>query len=182
MNKNNLKKYAYLAGLIDGDGCIVISKSYSLSRKNPLIKYDRYIMKIEVSSSDTRMINYLVGAFGGRFGMCSRKQGLSSEPNFFWAPFAKQNKEILKKILPFIQLKREQVELAIRFCEIHKGCEWGFKTVNNGKRYTEEDNKKFGQFWLRMQELNQTKIRDISIVQPQRLSKKTAEADAIVQS
>jgi len=174
MNKNNLKKYAYLAGLIDGDGCIVISKSYTYGKNHPEIKYDKYILKIEVSSSDTRLINYLVGAFGGRFGISNRKSGFSSEPNFFWQVYAKQNKEILKKIIPFIHLKKAQAELGVRFCEIHKGWEKKWHYALNGKRYTDKEKNILNELWLQMKKLNQMKIRDLSIVHPQRLSKETA--------
>jgi len=183
MNKNNMKKYAYLAGMIDGDGCIVVSKSYTYNRGQSDKKIDKYILKVEIISSDTRLIKYLVGAFGGRYGMSNRKQGLSNEPNYFWQPYAKQHKELLKKILPFIHLKRQQVELAIRFCEVHKGYEKGWKYASNGKRYSDHEKGKLEMFWIEMKKLNQTKVRNLSIVQPQRLSKETSiKEDAIVQS
>jgi len=112
MKQTKVAKYAYAAGLIDGDGSIVACRvNRNDGRKNS------YAISVEVCMSDGRPIDFLFGTFGGSVRQRNYKNTNFKATKFsqyHWYLKASKAKAFLKKILPFLRLKRRQAELAIR--------------------------------------------------------------------
>ena len=109
MKQQQCFKYAYIAGLIDADGCIQIKRSSVRNNVNR-----EYSLTVLVNQVDGQAIDFLYGVFGGSVFMCVQN-GLGCLPVCRWQIRGKQARKMLKKILPFLKIKRNQAELGIRF-------------------------------------------------------------------
>lgn len=102
--------YAYIAGLIDGEGCIQIEKMKT-NRVSP-----QYQLKIQVNMTSLDCIKKLQGVFGGKF--YSRKREGTNYQSFNWVIFSKNCQHLLKKCLPYFQEKKQQAIAGIEFQNI----------------------------------------------------------------
>ena len=109
MNLNNTE-WAYMAGMIDGDGCI-----QAASRKDGDCQYR---VEIHVIQKDLRIIDFLYGHFEGSVGVVSRKHTSGIKHYFRWMISGPRVIEILKGCLPYLVLKKEQAELGIKLQSI----------------------------------------------------------------
>jgi len=108
----------YAAGLIDADGCITIG------RHNKTIKdsnYTDYSMVVVVNQTDGRAIDFMYGTFGGN--LYRRNSKADCRPFLYrWEMKGYKAATFLKRLIPFLRIKRDQAELAIQFQTIrHKG-------------------------------------------------------------
>lgn len=93
---------AYAAGFLDGDGHISVSKG-----TNP---------RIAISSTDFILIKWLLAHFGGKFYKAQRKRII-----YDWRISGASNKErFLLKIIPHLQMKKEQAKLALEILRLRK--------------------------------------------------------------
>lgn len=99
------KQWPFLAGIIDGDGTI--------SAKNGT----RVDLRVNVSTSDSRMLHSLTSHYGGKVYIDRGVGGFSAKrAKYKWYPSGNfRTEDILVGILPYLVLKREQASLAIRF-------------------------------------------------------------------
>ena len=129
INTNTLNrgmcKSEYLAGIIDGEGCIYIKKStYRL--RNP--KYNdcinpSYSIRLQVKMNDERVLQILKNKFGGTLYKEKRIyiSKLSIEHNiktnrlmWVWQCGDRNATKALKKLLPFLIIKKEQAKNALK--------------------------------------------------------------------
>lgn len=61
---NGAVALAYLAGVIDSDGCIAISKYYDTKKPN---RSPRYVVDLTVVNTSVRLMNWLVDNYGGSY-------------------------------------------------------------------------------------------------------------------
>jgi hypothetical protein len=109
------KHYAYLAGLIDGDGCINASVAQSGGQT-------WYRIHLSVNSVEHKVIKRLEELFGGQGHKRERghyRNGVIWE----WRLVAKQSaRQLLEETRKFLVLKKEQARLAIEFFDLPRGC------------------------------------------------------------
>lgn len=149
----------YIAGLIDGEGCIGIHK-HSDNRGKSRLHY----LYLIVSNNDPKCCKFLRGKFGG--WITKRQQKSTWNPNYKWGVRSRRAREILELVLPYLRLKQEQAVLGIEFDDAKQ-------------RYhlTDAEWQKRERYYLRMRALNQryTKPKPHHLKsQPQRLSERTA--------
>jgi len=111
MKKTDL---AYMAGVIDGEGNITLAK-----RNNGKYKAGvRYDIQIGVTNTNKWLLESFRFAFGG--SIRKKRKGFKSLPSsqdcFDWSVTNQQAFTAIKALLPYLQLKRPQAELAITFC------------------------------------------------------------------
>ncbi len=105
MKKTDL---AYIAGILDGEGCICISQS-SITGKSGR----RYFqLGVYVENTNEWLVRWLHLSFGG--GLYERKTQINT-PIWQWRISSAQASEFLELILPFLKLKKPQTEIAIQF-------------------------------------------------------------------
>jgi len=104
MRKTDL---AYVAGLIDGEGCIgaQLHKSKDCS-----------MIFIKVGMADRECVEFLQFLFGGKIYQEKIKR---KNTIYVWALYGMKAWEILKEIKPYLILKRSRAEIAIRIFEGH---------------------------------------------------------------
>ena len=106
---------AYVAGIMDGEGSVTISKAHS---KKTRIGY-QFVMYVTVRNTNEWLIHWLYFNFGGNVGMSNDNghKRFGSKPIWYWQATSRVAMKFLKSILPYLQMKREQAEVAIQFQE-----------------------------------------------------------------
>ena len=97
--------YAYVAGIIDGDGHIGIYRINTAKQK-------RFAIRVTVGTTSEWLSQFLQFHFGGSTHISPRPEHKSI---WFWAVSAKKAEQVIELLLPYLQLKRPQAELALSF-------------------------------------------------------------------
>src|SRR3972149_2043 len=101
---------AWLAGLFDGEGCVIIYKSSS--------KYSvRYAMKITLSNTNSEALVRCRDISGVGNVVLGRAGTYKSKPSYYWVAGSETAAAILRQILQYSFIKKPQVELALKFQE-----------------------------------------------------------------
>lgn len=97
----------YLAGFFDGEGCVAVYRIKTA-----------YILRVQITqnrSPDTEAIfNYLVSQFGGSYGNLTPS---SYKDKLGYRLSSDKACVLLKSLMPFLILKREQAEMAVKWHE-----------------------------------------------------------------
>jgi hypothetical protein len=105
---------AYTAGIIDGEGCISIYLHRTITAKRQRNPF--YQLHVSVSSTDEWLCQWLKMQYGGSVRLETRYLRESQRsPCWKWALMSSQAGAFLEQILPYLQLKRPQAEIAIAF-------------------------------------------------------------------
>src|SRR6266550_8507331 len=102
MRNPSASDWAYLAGLIDGDGSIFCSKRMNCGT---------YRIFVSISNNNVDLLRNLFNTFGGAKGDWETKNYTAH--HLGWE--AQQAKRIVRGILPYIDGKWEQAVLALSF-------------------------------------------------------------------
>ena len=116
MKQSKVSKFAYLAGLIDGEGSLTIAKHNAPIYGNQ----SAYSTQLTISLSDGRIIDWLYGTFGGKIYLkpqkstfCKGYEYYNSE-QYCWFMQSHDLTPLLKRTSPFLKLKKEQAQCIIR--------------------------------------------------------------------
>jgi len=100
---------AYIAGLFDGEGCIMINKTIY----RPRTYYQLYV---QVNMSSQWIIEYLQFTFGGSVHKYEHSQYYpNAKPQWAWKAYGLAAVEFLKAMMPYLKLKKSQAELGLLF-------------------------------------------------------------------
>lgn len=103
--------HVYTAGVIDGEGCIGIYKHKNKSKRG--YSYD---LIVSVWSTELWLSQWLRMHYGGSKVESNWEENHPTwKQQWKWAIYQKQAADFLKLILPYLQIKRPQAELAIAF-------------------------------------------------------------------
>src|SRR6266566_4252715 len=109
--------YAYLAGAIDADGFITISRSTPSSTRKDGRRSVYYTTKVGLSEISPVIPDWLYQTFGGW-------RGIHQPPNpqhkvwYVWQVTNAKVGVVLQLLLPYLRLKRGQAELVLQFVEL----------------------------------------------------------------
>jgi len=106
-----------LANYFDGEGSITIGKTFNNDGHH---KSPTYFVYTQVSATDRPLIQEFYNYFKvGYFCLTIIKKKMASERifHFHWEAKGNQAITVLKILLPYFRLKKEQAELAIEFQE-----------------------------------------------------------------
>lgn len=101
---------AYLAGILDGEGCITISKYKSSSCKQGY----SYQIRVQVATKDPIITAECLKITG--FGRVNKKQ-YKTGFLYIWCTEAVSAYNVLKLVLPYLRLKTKQAEACISLYE-----------------------------------------------------------------
>ena len=101
MPLNDIEK-AYIAGFIDGEGCI------SLAWR--LKKYTTPI--IQVANTNQDILVYLKTIFGGSL-IDRQEKRINRKPSFAWVVCGQKAINVIRQIYPFLKLKKNQAEILL---------------------------------------------------------------------
>ena len=183
MKQSKAIKLAYAAGIFDGEGCVDITHR---NRKGLInMQHD---LRVKVTQKDGKIIDWLYGNFGGIVIVKNKNSTLKNPDSenwiYEWRITALKALSFLKEIYPFLQYKKEQVELGIRFQNRKKFT--GRKVDSLPQNEVEVREKMLLQMQQLKHQFSKSKNPNVieynfkSMVQPQRLSEITPKGDAIV--
>lgn len=103
-------KFIYLAGIIDGEGCLIISRS---NRGN----YMNYYGRIHVKNTDTNLIDWLMQHFGGNVHLHKPTDKVRHSVGYSWyfSGDAHDKEKLLLALMPYLIVKKKQAKLLIEF-------------------------------------------------------------------
>ncbi len=110
----------YLAGLVDGEGCVSVCKDARPSRANPW-----YWVRLDVTNSNKALLEDLQSQFGGSISKDGRKSAGR------WYIDSKKAKPLLTKLYPLLRIKGEQAIVCLRLLDLkelqngHSGVRYG---------------------------------------------------------
>lgn len=111
--------WPYVAGILDGEGTIALCFYRQKERPSEYVR-----LEVRINNTDFRLIKWLMHNFGGRFQAQANDRGFKNTRTLYsWYLSGKANKEkFLLGILPHLQLKREQAQIALEFLKL--GAHW----------------------------------------------------------
>ena len=106
-------RVAWAAGFFDGEGCISIGKPINkrLRKDGTGYRHTWYQLQAIVAQRNRRPLEVLVGLFGGNITIVK----IHGSSYFYLRMHGPKAMAMLQRLLPFLVLKQEQAELAIRF-------------------------------------------------------------------
>ena len=114
-NEIKAKRWAYLAGLVDGDGSISLTEF-----EGP--KQVHFFFSVKVTSTQRSQINWLVQQFGGQWERVKDKRE-RNRPTYSWFVKGTHAKRILEGILPYLFVKQEAGRKALEYTSLPPGLE-----------------------------------------------------------
>ena len=105
--KQKVTELAYLAGMIDADGCVFLG----VQKSNRSFE-----LQVCVAQADEEVPEWIYNRFGGQIYLRQpSKASYGQNPQFAWTITGRKAIRLLKKILPYMVLKKPQAELAIEY-------------------------------------------------------------------
>lgn len=107
---------AWMAGFVDGEGCITISKQVRRNRPSPA-----YRAVITITNTNRQVLVPFLEAWGGAIYSVHEKRRDKRKVKWAdawcWHCPASRSPRMLRRLLPYLRLKREQALVVIDFCE-----------------------------------------------------------------
>jgi hypothetical protein len=129
---------AYLAGIIDGEGCISI-----------FFSRNRHVLQVSCKMTDTQAIDLLHEAFGGGRSKTPKRKGENFD-TWSWTVSNKSANDCLDQLFPYLRVKKYQALIGLLY---YKDCILGKVGSKTGK-ISEENMRKRDMF---MQEITKAK-------------------------
>lgn len=160
---DTLTKIAYFAGIIDGEGTILIAKQTWKEKTS-------YFPRMDVSNSDRRIIEWIQSEFGGTIQKYQRQIHRRHKPVYRVSFHSSIAESVVRLILPFLIIKREQAEVFLAFRQ-RMNDKHPMHPLSADERATRE------QLYWAMKKLNKR-----GIGQAERLSEETPRSAGMQQS
>lgn len=112
--KRNFDKVqlAYLAGIVDGEGHISISRQKSLHCRKGYV----HRPVVSISNTQLKLMNRLQAWFGGHIKTHKLREFMNFKPVYEWNVWSVDEQiDILQNILPYLFLKKTQAEIVLHF-------------------------------------------------------------------
>lgn len=141
---------AYVAGLIDGEGCIYLSPSGRESRNRAMRKGFSVSLEIGMTLAAKPVLTALHHQYGGYLGMAREATEKWSE-SWHWKLQGEPAATLLQALLPHLVIKKPQAELAVMAEAIRKTL------IPNGQtraRWTQQSHDQVKELRERVMELN----------------------------
>ena len=104
---------AWLAGFIDGEGCIGLRCAKAHGKKY-------YLIRIQITQTSIGVLEHVVKITGVNRLCQSKRYGSNQADAWKWDADMKDAERILNDILPYLVRKKEVASLAIEFLEFWK--------------------------------------------------------------
>ena len=111
------QNWPYLAGLIDGEGCLSAWKYWNAKRTD-CAPYHQFSCRVSITNTSLYLMKWLVEHFGGGF-LCKRESTEKHKASYEWRPKGQANtKRLLLAITPYLVIKKDQAKLLLEFIEL----------------------------------------------------------------
>jgi len=104
-------KHAFLAGLIEGDGSIML-KAHKDPRKQRGVTFGMYV---KVSNTKKELLDFLKENFGGCVSKGWQPKGKGRNAIYDWSIGSEDAQVLLLQLYPYLIIKKKQAKLAVKF-------------------------------------------------------------------
>lgn len=106
---------AYMAGIVDGEGCFFLCKLPKRSGDGYATEHYRGLLKID--NTDIRLLDWIDVTFSGTSSArCRSTSSRKFERTVFtWTATGDRLLDLCEQILPYLVIKKEQCEIMIKF-------------------------------------------------------------------
>lgn len=104
------KQLAYMAGIVDGEGTIVLVSCYSVSKGK---KRERYAIRIQVYNNDPSLMVWLTENFGGSFSSVKRRGNRAT--SYQWGISHAKAAILARELIPYLVIKSRQAQILVNF-------------------------------------------------------------------
>lgn len=109
--------WPYLAGLVDGEGCLTITRQRNVNGNRDEVPY-HYKTTINIAMTSERIMKWLVSEVGGVY-YHRHSDSPKWKDAYCWHPSGHNNVErFLLGILPYLVIKHEQARLLLEFVRL----------------------------------------------------------------
>jgi hypothetical protein len=109
-------KWSYLAGIVDGEGCVSLSAYH---RTDNLDGQWRYSFAFSIVNTDLKLMKWLISNFGGVYYTKGNGGNSNWKMSYLWRPKGRRNTEqLLLALLPYLVVKREQALLGLEWVRL----------------------------------------------------------------
>ena len=106
---------AYIAGLLDGEGCINIGKiTTDYIREVEKRKVPKYVLSVTVYNTHQETVQWLHELFGG-YLQTRYRHPKTWRTNYAWKVSANTANDFLKQVVKLLRIKKRQAQRAIEF-------------------------------------------------------------------
>lgn len=118
------ERLAYMAGIIDGEGCICMTKGYASQTASGY----SYKIRLTVCNTSIVLLDWLVENFGGNYTAKKLAEGmeLTHAQSYNWNLHCEQAGKLLNMVTPYLVIKKQQAQLALAYRKIQqldfRGC------------------------------------------------------------
>lgn len=106
---------AYLAGLIDGEGYVAVTRARTSKSAKGCKRGISYRMMVAVRMCDLRPLVFAQGASGVGRVMAVKKAGKMKRPAWTWTVWSQQAAWFIREIRPYLVLKVAQADVCLEF-------------------------------------------------------------------
>lgn len=109
------EKLAYLAGIIDGEGCLGVYK-----RQDKKGRVMQWPIKLVIANNSERLMKWLVVNFGGRYyeRKGERENNLKWKKGYLHVLGERKLTTLLPKVLPYLVIKQEEAQSVMEAMDI----------------------------------------------------------------
>jgi hypothetical protein len=144
-----IEQIAYLAGVMDSDGCIAITKAKKGTVGTNRMVNPRYVLRITITNTSMDLMQWLTENFGGGRRAKQRSKQIH-KPTFDWIYDNGKAIEILELVKPYLVVKKRQADIGIEFIS-----EWEYPKGGQGSQTPPHEVARREKCWLTMRMLNQ---------------------------
>jgi len=144
--------WAYVAGILDADGCFLIMKNNNMSNRRKNISFTPGVKISMIEKEAVEMITNELG-YGQYKLEGARRDRPNSKPIYHWHLRSKRNvPEFLIQVIPYLRVKKNRAEFLLEFCNTMENCPVPYYGLSqNELNYREKS------YW-KMRELNGSKV------------------------
>ncbi len=137
---------AYIAGIIDGEGCITVTRREIKRLKTGNWYYEPQVI---VSNTYKGLLGFCVEYYGGWIAtLRGCKKGYKEI--YHWKVTGDEMKVLIKDVLPYLIIKREQAKINLSFPN-YMARGWGNKSP---KGRSQKELEKQAELWIKIRKLN----------------------------
>ena len=105
----------YLAGFIDGEGCLTTSFDYPINRIRP---------RLTITNTNKEVLEWIHAVFGGSLYL-HKPRGSQTRASYELMFFCNKAMNLIEKVYPFLKVKKKEADVFLRFRETVKNRELG---------------------------------------------------------
>ena len=105
--------HQYVAGLFDGEGSVILARHSPVTHSMSLV--------VQIVNQCREVLEEVKETYGG--AIYGNSKGVN-KPVYAWKAYTTGAESFLKSVLPFVRIKRRQVEIGLEFRQVvaHKTC------------------------------------------------------------